>query len=88
MKSKMLSNEMGEEDSHRWKRQNVWYGIIFGLEGVLIAATSAICGSTNYLDLFVLVMAFIVGAYFFPPANLCQVKNYYFSGSLLCLVRQ
>jgi hypothetical protein len=86
MKSKRLSNEMGEWDSHRWKRKNMWFGIIFGLEGVLIAAASAICGSTNHLDLFVPVMALIVGAHFFPLAHLFQVKIYYFSGSLLCLL--
>jgi hypothetical protein len=51
MKSKRLSNEMGEGDFHRWKRKNRWFGIIFGLEGVLIAAEAAICGSTNHVDL-------------------------------------
>lgn len=84
--SKRLSNEMGEGDSRRWKRKNMWFGIIFGLEGVLIAADAAICGSTNHLDLFVSVMAIIVGAHFFPLAHLFQVKIYYFSGSLLCLL--
>ncbi|OIK10777.1 hypothetical protein BIV60_20105 [Bacillus sp. MUM 116] len=86
MKSKRLSNKMVEGDSHGWKRRNMWFGIIFGLEGVLIAAASAICVSTNHLDLFVPVMALIVGAHFFPLAHLFQVKIYYISGSLLCLL--
>jgi hypothetical protein len=86
MNSKRLSNEMVEGDSHRWKRKNMWFGIIFGLEGVLIAAAAAICGSTNHLDLFVPVMALIVGTHFFPLAHLFQVKIYYISGSLLCLL--
>ncbi|MDM5187299.1 hypothetical protein QUF99_08155 [Bacillus sp. DX4.1] len=86
MNSKRLSNEMVEGDSHRWKRKNMWFGIIFGLEGVLIAAAAAICGSTNHLDLFVPVMALIVGAHFFPLAHLFQVKIHYISGSLLCLL--
>ncbi|MGE7949318.1 hypothetical protein [Lysinibacillus sp. NPDC093688] len=85
LNSKRLSNKMAEEDSHRWKRKNMWFGIIFGLEGVLIAAAAAICGSTNHLDLFVPVMALIVGAHFFPLAHLFQVNLYYLSGSLLCL---
>ncbi|MFJ6208663.1 hypothetical protein [Lysinibacillus sp. NPDC092081] len=84
--SKWLSNEMVEGDSQRWKRKNIWFGIIFGLEGVLIAAASAICGSTNHLDLFIPVMALIVGAHFFPLAHLFQVKIYYITGSLLCLI--
>jgi hypothetical protein len=84
--SKRLSNEMVEGDSHRWKRKNIWFGIIFVLEGVLIGAANAICGSTNHLDLFVPVMALIVGAHFFPLAHLFQVKIYYISGLLLCLL--
>ncbi|MEQ6356347.1 hypothetical protein ABNX05_17095 [Lysinibacillus sp. M3] len=86
MKSKRLSNEMMGEDSHRWKRKNMWFGIIFGLEGVLIATAAVICQSTNHLDYFVPVMALIVGAHFFPLAHLFQVNLYYISGSLLCLL--
>ncbi|OXS76062.1 hypothetical protein B1B04_03440 [Lysinibacillus sp. KCTC 33748] len=86
MKSKRLSNEMMGEDSHRWKRKNLWFGIIFGLEGVLIATAAVICQSTNHLDLFVPIMALIVGAHFFPLAYLFQVNLYYISGSLLCLL--
>ncbi len=84
--SKWLSNEMVQGDSQRWKRKNMWFGIIFGLEGVLIAAASVICVSTNHLDLFIPVMALIVGAHFFPLAHLFQVKIYYITGSLLCLI--
>lgn len=86
MNSKRLSNEMVVGDSQRWKRKNMWFGIIFGLEGVLIAIAAGICGSTNHLDLFVPVMALIVGAHFFPLAHLFRVKTYYISGSLLCLL--
>ncbi|MFJ8102043.1 DUF7010 family protein [Lysinibacillus sp. NPDC096212] len=86
MNSKSLSNERAEGNSQRWKRKNMWFGIIFGLEGVLIAIAAGICGSTNHLDLFVPVMALIVGAHFFPLAQLFQVKIYYITGSLLCLL--
>ncbi|NRD80961.1 hypothetical protein HPT25_26925 [Bacillus sp. BRMEA1] len=86
IKSKRLSNEMGEGDSNRWKRKNMWFGINFGLEGLLIGVASAICRSTNHLDLFVPIIALIVGVHFYPLAHLFQVKIYYFSGSLLCLL--
>ncbi|MFJ7183232.1 DUF7010 family protein [Lysinibacillus xylanilyticus] len=86
MNSKSLSNEMVQGDSQRWKRKNMWFGIIFGLEGVLIVIAARICVSTNHLELFVPVMALIVGAHFFPLAHLFQVKIYYISGSLLCLI--
>ena len=86
MNSKSLSNEMVQGDSQRWKRKNMWFGIIFGLEGVLIAAASVICVSTDHLELFVPVMALIVGAHFFPLAHLFKVKIYYITGLLLCLI--
>ncbi|NRD80184.1 hypothetical protein HPT25_22895 [Bacillus sp. BRMEA1] len=86
IKSKRLSNEMGEGDSNRWKRKNMWFGINFGLEGLLIGVASVICRSTNHLDLFVPVMALIVGVHFYPLAHLFHVKIYYFTGSLLCLL--
>ena len=86
MNSKRLSNKMVEGDSYRWKRKNMWLGIIIALEGILMATASVICESTNHLDLFVPVMALIVGVHFFPLAHLFQVKLYYISGSLLCLL--
>lgn len=86
LNSRELSNEMKEGAAQSWKRKNMWFGIIFGLEGALIAATSAICESTNHLDLFVPVMALIVGAHFFPLAHLFQVKIHNISGSLLCIL--
>lgn len=81
-----LSNEMTEEDGPRWKRKNMWFGIIFGLEGVLIAVAAVVCESTNHQDLFVPVMALIVGAHFFPLASLFQVRIYHITGTLLCLL--
>lgn len=86
MNSKRLSNKMVEGDSYRWKRKNMWLGIIIALEGILMATASVICESTNHLDLFVPVMALIVGVHFFPLAYLFRVKLYYISGSLLCLL--
>ncbi|NER45018.1 hypothetical protein G3M54_36010 [Bacillus megaterium NBRC 15308 = ATCC 14581] len=52
----------------------------------MIAMASYICASTNHLDLFVPIMALIVGAHFFPLASLFQVPIYYITGILLCLL--
>lgn len=84
--SKGLSNELSEADARRSKRIGMWFGIIFGLEGVLIGAASAICNATNHFDLFFSVMAIIVGAHFLPLAYLFRVKFYYITGSLLCVL--
>ncbi|MCY8234777.1 DUF7010 family protein [Priestia endophytica] len=65
---------------------NRWFGIIFSLEGLLIAFAAVICVSTDHLHLFVPIMALIVGAHFFPLAYLFQVRIYYITGALLCLL--
>ncbi|MCM3186041.1 DUF7010 family protein [Priestia megaterium] len=85
-KSSSLFNEGIKKDREQWRKKNIWFGIIFSLEGLLIAITSFICISTNHLDLFVPVMALIVGAHFFPLASLFQVPTYYITGTLLCLL--
>lgn len=85
-KSSQLSNKVINKDREQWRKKNIWFGIIFSLEGILIAITSYICASTNHLDLFVPIMALIVGAHFFPLASLFQVPFYYITGILLCLL--
>ncbi|MEH7531772.1 hypothetical protein COJ92_21560 [Priestia megaterium] len=85
-KSSTLSNEVIKKDREKWRKKNIWFGIIFSLEGFLIAMASFICASTNHLNLFVPVMALIVGAHFFPLASLFQVPTYYITGTFLCLL--
>lgn len=84
--SSSLSTEMTETDVRRSKRLGMWFGIIFGLEGALIGAASAICSATNHFDLFFPVMALVVGAHFFPLAHLFRIMIHYIAGTLLCLL--
>ncbi|MES5261694.1 DUF7010 family protein [Priestia megaterium] len=84
--SRQLTNEVIKKDGARWRKKNRWFGIIFSLEGLFIAIAAFICVSTNHLNLFVPVMALIVGAHFFPLASLFQVPIYYITGTLLCLL--
>ena len=84
--SRQLTNEVIKKDGARWRKKNRWFGIIFSLEGLFIAIAAYICVSTNHLNLFVPIMAFIVGAHFFPLASLFQVPIYYITGTLLCLL--
>jgi MFS family permease len=44
-KSSLLSNEVIKKDKEHWRKKNIWFGIIFSLEGLLIAITSFICTS-------------------------------------------
>jgi hypothetical protein len=84
--SRQLTNEVIKKDGDRWRKKNRWFGIIFSLEGLFIAIAAFICVATNHLNLFVPVMALIVGAHFFPLAFLFQVPIYYITGTLLCLL--
>ncbi|PFK98525.1 hypothetical protein COJ01_20475 [Priestia megaterium] len=84
--SRQLTNEVIKKDGARWRKKNRWFGIIFSLEGLFIAIAAFICVSTNHSNLFVPVMALIVGAHFFPLASLFQVPIYYITGTLLCLL--
>jgi hypothetical protein len=68
------------------KRTNIWFGIVFAAEGLLIAIASVICNAINRFDLFFPIMAIIVGIHFLPLAALFQVKAYYLVGALLCVL--
>jgi hypothetical protein len=84
--AKRLPAGMTPEDARRGKRIWKWFGIVFGLEGAMIGAASGICGATDHFELFFPIMAIIVGAHFFPLAPLFQVRLYYGTGALLCLL--
>lgn len=84
--SRRLSNQVAETDIRRWKRTQIWFGITFASEIVLIVVASVICNALNRFDLFFPIMAIIVGVHFFPLAALFEVKLYYLVGALLCLL--
>lgn len=85
-KSRGLSNQDSEQDSRRGKRIRFRFNIIFIVEGLAIGVTIAFCNSTNQTDLIPAVIAIIAGIHFFPLALLFQVKLYYVTGSILCLL--
>lgn len=84
--SRRLSNQAAGADIQRWKRTEIWFGITFASEVLLIIVASVICNAINRFDLFFPIMALIVGVHFFPLAALFQVKSYYLVGLLFCLL--
>jgi hypothetical protein len=74
------------EDRDRSRKNDRWFGIVFGLEFVLIAAASAILGITGHIDLQAPAIGLIVGLHFLPLARLFSIPLYYVSGALLCLI--
>lgn len=69
---------VSEEDKAEGKKMGIWYGIIFGAEGVTIPL---ICGLLAYLQLMQYVVpaiALIVGLHFYPMAKVFnRIIDYY-----------
>ncbi|WP_185147817.1 DUF7010 family protein [Peribacillus simplex] len=84
--SQKMPNQVSEKGARHLKRIGFWFNMVFIAEGVLIGAAIAICNAINQTDLIPGVIAIIVGIHFLPLASLFQIKLYYVTGSLLCLL--
>jgi hypothetical protein len=75
-------------DSHdpaataKGKRAGILFGIIFGVEGGLIALSSVLLGRSGHGDWIPVVVGIIVGVHFLPLAHVFEVPLYYWTGAL------
>lgn len=75
-------------DSHdpaaaaKGKRAGVIFGVIFGVEGGLIALVSALLGRSGLGDWIPVAVGLIVGVHFLPLAHVFEVPLYYWTGGL------
>jgi hypothetical protein len=75
-------------DSHdpaaaaKGKRAGILFGVIFGIEGGLIALSSVWLADRGHGDLIPLVTGVIVGVHFLPLAYVFEVPLYYWTGVL------
>lgn len=67
------------------KRAGVTFGIIFGLEGGLIALVSVLLGRSGLGDWIPVAVGLIVGVHFLPLAYVFEVPVYYWTGGLSIL---
>ena len=81
-----LANQVSKTALRHGKRTRFWFNIIFAAEGLAIAITIAISNATHHPELIPVIIAIIVGVHFLPLARLFQVRLYYFTGTLLCLL--
>jgi hypothetical protein len=78
-------------DSHdpaaaaKGKRAGILFGIIFGLEGALIALTSILLARAGLGDWIPLAIAFIVAVHFLPLARVFEMPLYYWTGAIAIL---
>ena len=68
------------------KNVEKWFNIVFAVEFVLIGIAAIVTNVIGHFDWFFPIMAIIVGVHFFPLAYLFQVRTYYVTGALLCLL--
>ncbi|MFJ7306332.1 DUF7010 family protein [Peribacillus frigoritolerans] len=84
--SQKMSNQVSEDGARRLKRIGFLFNMVFIAEGLLIGIAIAICNLINQTDLIPGVIAIIVGIHFLPLASLFQIRVYYATGVLLCLL--
>lgn len=68
------------------RRLGMQFGIIFGLEILIAVVVNVVLNVINHPEFFFPLLAIIVGAHFVPLAPIFQVRIYYATGILLCLV--
>lgn len=84
--SRKLTNQGMKSDARFSKQLKVKFNLIFAAEGIAIFIAVAICNAIGHSELIPILIAIIVGIHFFPLAPLFQVKLYYITGALLCLL--
>lgn len=75
-----------DEDKAKGKRMGMWYGIIFGVEGILIPIAVGICLFLNHGDLILPAMALVIGLHFYPMAKVFNRTIDYYLATWTCLV--
>jgi hypothetical protein len=80
------SRNLNSTNARGSKNVDKWFNIVFATEFVLIIIAAIICNTVGHFDWFFPIMAIIVGVHFLPLAYLFQVRAYYVTGTLLCLL--
>lgn len=84
--ARTLPKTLSPEGAATRKRISMWFGIVFGLEFLLIALASTLLSSVQAGSFIPPAIALIVGIHFFPLARLFRVPTYYLTGALLSIL--
>jgi FtsH-binding integral membrane protein len=71
--------------SAKGKRAGMFFGIIFGIEGLLIGCCSMLLAHFSMSNWIPIAAAVIVGLHFIPLARVFEVPLYYWTGGLIVL---
>jgi hypothetical protein len=75
-----------EEDKAEGKRSGMWFGIIFGVEGLLIFIAINIVTNFGHANLVIPVIALVVGLHFYPMAKLFRRTIDYYLATWTTLI--
>lgn len=73
-------------DKAEGKKMGMWFGIIFGLEGVTIPVAAFICIGLHKSELILPVIALVVGLHFYPMAKIFKRTIDYYLATWATLV--
>ena len=62
------------EDAAEGKKMGIWFGIIFGAEGLFIFLGVSLVNHLGHTDLIIPVIALVVGLHFFPLGRIFKRK--------------
>jgi hypothetical protein len=84
--SKNFAELSSDEDKAKGKKIGMWYGIIFGAEGVIIPIVCCTLVFFKQEKFIVPAIALIVGLHFYPMAKVFNRTIDYYLASWTCLV--
>jgi hypothetical protein len=71
------------ERARRGRKVGLWFGVVFGVEAILIAFTAMFLARAGRPLLIPVAVVVIVGAHFLPLARIFRIPTYGFAGALL-----
>lgn len=81
-----FAKTMSNADKAEGKNMGIWFGIIFGLEGITIPIVAFVCLRLNYGNLVLPAIALVVGLHFYPMAKVFKRKIDYYLATWTCLI--
>jgi hypothetical protein len=75
-----------EEDKAEGKKTGMWFGIIFGAEGLLIFIAINVVINLGHADLSIPVIALVVGLHFYPMAKIFKRTIDYYLATWTTLI--
>jgi hypothetical protein len=84
--SKYFSVPTNEKDKAEAKKLSIWYGVIFGAEGITIPLVAGVLIAFQKADYIVPAMAMVVGLHFYPMAKIFKRSVDYYLATWTCVV--